>query len=79
MKKQISKIPLDFSLYEEYEISQEYVAYTIEFLSINDKECEDLEYEYTSTGYKIFFSEIIRAPLGRFNLRMIIAKCEVIF
>ena len=68
------KKPLNFNEYEKYEIPQEYMAFEVNFLGINPEQCEDLEYEYLSTGYKLFNSDLTHANEGKFNLKLIIAK-----
>jgi hypothetical protein len=79
MTKTVNKIPLNLELYEDYQIPQTYMAYTVQFNHLDDSECENVEYEYTITGYKIFHSEMERGNSGKFNLKLIIAKSELTF
>ncbi|MBT4791277.1 MAG: hypothetical protein HON90_06880 [Halobacteriovoraceae bacterium] len=79
MTSRAEKIPLSFDKYQEYEISQEYQAYVINLININETEAEDLEYEYLIQGYKIFHSELARSNEGKFNLKIILGKSELIF
>lgn len=79
MTKKVNKVPLDFSQYEKYEIPQEYLTYKLSFYDIDESQCEDLEFEYTSQGYKLFHSELERSNMGMFNLTLIIGKCNIVF
>lgn len=79
MKTEVSKVPLDFNLYEKFEIPQEYAAYKLEFSNVTEQECEDLEFDYSSKGYRVFFSEVNRAKEGLFNMILIVAKSEFTF
>lgn len=70
----ISKIPLEFNLYEKYEIPQDYPVFIVEANNIELEAVDDLEYEYLSQGNKIFHSEISRTNEGKYNLKLVIGK-----
>jgi hypothetical protein len=79
MIKSANKVPLNLELYGNYQIPQTYMAFTVQFKNLNDSECENIEYEYTVSGYKIFHSEMERGNIGKFNLKLIVAKSEITF
>lgn len=78
MRKSIKKKPLDLNLYKIFEIPQEYMAYILEFENVDESESENLEAEYFQKGYKIFHSELTRTNSGLFDLKIILAKLEMI-
>lgn len=67
-----SKRPLDFTKYEDYEISQNYTAYILEYLNITESEAENIEYDLLTKGNKIFHSDLVRVQKDLFNLEIII-------
>lgn len=73
------KVPLDLCDYKKYEIPQEYMAFIISFKNIDPDQCEDLEYDYLSTGYKLFNSNLEYGNEGKYNFTIIIAKSSMIF
>ena len=79
MTMNINKIPLDLNFYAEYGIDQQYSAYIITIDSLGENESENLEWEYTSKGYKVFHSELKRVKDGKFQMKLIIAKLEYSF
>lgn len=74
MMKKSDKRPLDLNLYEKYNIDQQYNAYVLTVKDINDQEAEDIEYQYVTQGYKIFYSELKRSHEDLFILTLIVAK-----
>ena len=79
MTKISQKAPLNFEDYEKYSIDQRYSAYIVQFNDISDQECDNLEYENVSKGYKVFHSEVSRGNQGFLNMTLIIAKLEAVF
>lgn len=79
MNKNVNKNALNFDQYSKYQIPQEYTAYVLEFQNLNDSECENMEYDYTVQGYKIFHSEMERNNIGLFSLKLIVAKSDIVF
>ncbi len=75
----VTKKPLNLNLYSKYNIDHRYSAYEIFFDGVNENEIDDLEHEYLTKGYKLFSSELSRSSYGKFQLRLIVAKLEMIF
>lgn len=76
---EVERTPLPLDKYEQYEIPQEYMAYIVCFKNITQLECDDIEYKYHTTGYKIFHTELQRATGDQFDYKLIIAKSGMIF
>lgn len=74
-----SRKPLDFNLYEQYEISQSYKAYIVEYLNIDENEVEKVEYDLIQEGNKIFHSNLTRVQGNLFNLEVIIGSVSFTF
>ena len=75
----LTKTPLEFDKYQDYDIDQRYSAFVINITDIEEQQAEDFELEYTQKGYKVFNSSLERAHEGKFNLKLIIAKLEMLF
>lgn len=75
----LSKHALKLDLYDTYSISQEYSAYTYEYLNVTDTEADSLEAQLESQGYKIFHSNLTRTTSGQFKLEVIVAKMSFLF
>ena len=79
MMMKVNKKPLDLKLYSKYEIDQRYSAFVIELNDLNEKEVEDIEYEYQRRGYQIFSSELNRKKNGLLSMTLILAKLNFVF
>ncbi len=79
MTKNSQKTPLNLDEYETYSIDHKYSAYIVSFTNLTDQDCDNLEYEYVSKGFKVFHSEVSRGNQGLLNMTLIIAKLEVVF
>lgn len=75
----VDKKPLDLDLYEKYEIPQDYMAYVITFTDIDQMQCDELEHEYYTKGYKIFHTDIQRSTGALFIYKLIVGKASFVF
>ena len=74
-----NKIPLDLSKYIDFGIDQAYMAFVVSFKDIGANECDDIEADYLSKGYKVFHSEMTRSQGNFFNYAIIVAKAGFTF
>lgn len=76
---QVDKKPLDLNLYDHFEIPQDYMAFEIIFTDIDQMQCDELEHDYFTKGYKIFHTELQRSSGALFSYKLIIGKAPLIF
>ena len=75
----IDKRPLDLNHYDELSINQHYSAYELNIDDISIEDSEKIEWDYTSSGHKIFKSELTSKSNGNYKFCLIIAKSEIIY
>ena len=74
-----NKIPLDLSRYEEFGINQGYMAFIVNFENVDEDQCDNIEADYLSKGYKVFHTEMARSKDNLFKYTVIIAKMGFTF
>ena len=75
----VNKQPLDLTLYDHFEIPQDYMAFEIVFTDISQMQCDELEHDYFTKGYKIFHTELQRSRGDLFTYKLIIGKAPILF
>jgi len=78
-ESQVNKIPLDLTLYDHYEIPQDFMAFEIHFSDVSQMQCDELEHDYYINGYKIFHTELQRSSGDLFHYKLIVAKAPLLF
>lgn len=67
----MTKEPLDFNLYDQYEINPHNVAYKFTYTDITMTRAGELEDELSDKKFQIVHSEIKSSTEGKFNLYII--------
>lgn len=75
----LKKIPLDFELYQKYEVDQQYQAWVFEYVNVSQDRLDEIEFELQQQGNKIFHIETYRANNGLYNVKIITAKMPYTF
>jgi len=78
-ESQVNKMPLDLNLYEQFEIPHDYMAFEITFTDVSQMQCDDLEHDYYTKGYKIFHTELQRSSADLFIYKLIVGKAPILF
>lgn len=76
-KLQYCKTPLPLDQYDQYEISQYYSAYIIEFSDVSLDRCDYIEQQLQYDGFKIFHTDT-SAKGSSYNITFIVGSSEPI-
>lgn len=73
------KMPLNFDLYDKYEIPQEYQAWIVFVKEVEQNRMDDIEYDLQTSGHKIFHTEVERSQGNLFDITLIVAQAPMTF
>ena len=79
MLMKFQKEPLNFDLYDKYQIPQQYQAFVITVNDIEQDRLDDIEYDIQKQGHKIFHTEVQRSNNNLFDLTLIVAQLTMTF
>lgn len=73
----IDKKPLALDRYQEYQIPQEYQAYSITLLNVTQEQMDDYENDLIFKGEKLFHADMVRVDGNLFNAQLIVGVSGV--